>query len=297
MLDNLITEERNPATGRIDAASTAEMLALLNAEDRKPAEAVGLVLPTVARAVDGIFERMQRGGRLFYVGAGTSGRLGALDAAEIPPTFGESPELIQALIAGGREALWRSIEGAEDDPARGAEELAARGFNANDSVLGIAASGRTPYVIGAMQRARSIGGFVVALTTNPNSELARHADITIAPIVGPEPIAGSTRMKSGTAQKLTLNMISTALMVKRGHVYGNRMVRMKLANQKLWQRARRMVEDLAGCDSATAQRALELTEDVRAATLVARFSLEPEEAWNRLEASGGRLRPALEAGD
>ena len=295
MLDRLVTEQRNPATERIDAVSTEEMLRLLNAEDRKPAEAVGEVIPSIAEAVDRIFERMQRGGRVLYVGAGTSGRLGVLDAAEIPPTYSAAPELFQALIAGGPEALVRSIEGAEDDPAAGARELSAKGFREADSVVGIAASGRTPYVIGAMDEARRLGGFVVALTTNPDSELSRHADVTIAPLVGPEAIAGSTRMKSGTAQKLTLNMLSTALMIKRGHVYGNRMVRLKLANEKLWIRARRMVEDIAGCDSETALRALQQTRDVRSAVLMARFGLSADEAARRLDAAGGVLRAALES--
>jgi N-acetylmuramic acid 6-phosphate etherase len=295
MLDRLVTEQRNPATERIDAVSTEEMLRLLNAEDRKPAEAVGEVIPSIAEAVDRIFERMQRGGRVLYVGAGTSGRLGVLDAAEIPPTYSAAPELFQALIAGGPEALVRSIEGAEDDPAAGARELSAKGFGEADSVVGIAASGRTPYVIGAMDEARRLGGLVVALTTNPDSELSRHADVTIAPVVGPEAISGSTRMKSGTAQKLTLNMLSTALMIKRGHVYGNRMVRLKLANEKLWIRARRMVEDIAGCDSETALGALRQTRDVRSAVLMARFGLSAEEANRRLDAAGGVLRAALES--
>lgn len=297
MLDRLITEQRNPATERIDAVSTADMLRLLNQEDRKPAEAVREVLPAVAEAVDRIFERMRRGGRVFYVGAGTSGRLGALDAAEIPPTYGAEPNLFQALIAGGPAALQHSIEGAEDDPAKGARELADAGFTEVDAVVGIAASGRTPYVIGAMDQARKLGGLVVALTTNPDSEMAGHADVTIAPVVGPEAIAGSTRMKSGTAQKLTLNMLSTALMIKRGHVYGNRMVRMKLANEKLWERARRLVEDLAGCDADAAMQALEATRDVRAATLMARFGLTADAARQRLEAAGGSLRAALEAAE
>jgi N-acetylmuramic acid 6-phosphate etherase len=294
-LDRLVTEQHNPATERIDAVSTLEMLRLLNAEDRKPAEAVGEVLPSIAEAVDRIAERTQRGGRVFYVGAGSSGRLGVLDAAEIPPTYGADPEWIQALIAGGPAALVHSIEGAEDDAQAGARELADRGFGEADTVVGIAASGRTPYVTGAMQRARALGGLVVALTTNPDSEFAQYADVTIAPVVGPEAISGSTRMKSGTAQKLTLNMLSTALMIKRGHVYGNRMVRMKLANQKLRRRARRLVEELAGCDSDTAMQALEATGDVRAATLMARFGLTAEVAFERLEAAGGMLRAALES--
>ncbi|MEZ5392074.1 MAG: N-acetylmuramic acid 6-phosphate etherase [Bryobacterales bacterium] len=200
MLDRLVTEQRNRAPAQIDSVPTAEMLRLLNAEDRRPAEAVGEQIPQIAEAVDRIFERMQRGGRVFYIGAGTSGRLGVLDAAEIPPTYGADPDLFQALIAGGYDALVRSIEGAEDDAEAGASELAAKGFGANDSVVGIAASGRTPYVIGALDEARKRGGLAIALTTNPDSAMAPHADIVIAPVVGPEAIAGSTRMKSGTAQ-------------------------------------------------------------------------------------------------
>ncbi|MEZ5360792.1 MAG: N-acetylmuramic acid 6-phosphate etherase [Bryobacterales bacterium] len=295
MLDRLVTEQRNRAPAQIDSVPTAEMLRLLNAEDRRPAEAVGEQIPQIAEAVDRIFERMQRGGRVFYIGAGTSGRLGVLDAAEIPPTYGADPDLFQALIAGGYDALVRSIEGAEDDAEAGASELAAKGFGANDSVVGIAASGRTPYVIGALDEARKRGGLAIALTTNPDSAMAPHADIVIAPVVGPEAIAGSTRMKSGTAQKLTLNMLSTGLMIKRGHVYGNRMVRLKLANEKLWIRARRLVEDIAGCGPNEALAALQATHDVRAAVLICRFGLSPEDAWKRLDDAGGQLRAALES--
>jgi N-acetylmuramic acid 6-phosphate etherase len=295
VLDRLVTEQNNPATERIDAVSTVEMLRLINAEDRKPVEAVGQAIREIAEAVDRIFERMQRGGRVFYVGAGTSGRLGVLDAAEIPPTYGADPELFQALIAGGPAALVQSVEGAEDDAEAGARELAERGFGAADAAVGIAASGRTPYVLGAMQQARKLGGLVVGLTTNPDAELARHADVTISPVVGPEAISGSTRMKSGAAQKLVLNMLSTALMIKRGHVYGNRMVHLKLANEKLWRRAQRMVEELAGCDPDTAMRALEAARDVRAATLMVRFGLTAEAARERLDAAGGVLRAALAA--
>ncbi len=297
MLDHLITEQSNPATDGIDAVSTAEMLTMINDQDHTPAEAVREQIPVIAEAVERIYERMRAGGRVFYAGAGTSGRLGVLDAAEVPPTYGADPELFQALIAGGREALWRSIEGAEDDPEQGARDLDNAGFSSSDTLIGIAASGRTPYVIGAMKRARSLSGLVVALTTNPEAEMASHAQLTIAPAVGPEAIAGSTRMKSGTAQKLVLNMLSTALMVKRGHVYGNRMVRLKLANEKLWQRARRLVEEIAGCEPGVARSALEATRDVRAAVLVARRGLEPRAAWQRLEAAGGSLRAALENGE
>ena len=295
MLDRLVTEQNNPATEQIDAVSTVEMLRLINAEDRKPVEAVSQAIPEIAAAVDRIFARMQRGGRVFYVGAGTSGRLGVLDAAEIPPTYGADPGLFQALIAGGPPALVQSVEGAEDDAEAGARDLAERGFGPADTVVGIAASGRTPYVLAAMQQARTLGGLVVGLTTNPDAELALHADVTIAPVVGPEAISGSTRMKSGAAQKLVLNMLSTALMIKRGHVYGNRMVHLKLANEKLWRRAQRMVEELAGCDPDTAMGALEAARDVRAAILMVRFGLAAEAARERLDAAGGVLRAALAA--
>lgn len=294
MLDRLLTEQSNPATARLDALPTQELLAALNAEDARVAAAVAAEIPAIARALDAICERLAAGGRLFYIGAGTSGRLGVLDAAEIPPTFGADPELVQAVIAGGEAALTRSVEGAEDDEAAGRAVLEARGLTGADALVGIAASGRTPYVIGGLRHARKIGALTISLSTNPASLIADEAEIAIAPVVGPEAVAGSTRLKSGTAQKMVLNMLSTGLMVKRGAVYGNLMVNVQLRNQKLWERARRMVEEIAGCDRNTAQQALEASEDVRVAVLMVRRGWDLETARLRLDQAGGVLRAALD---
>jgi len=294
VLDRLLTEQSNPATARLDALSTEELLGALNAEDARVAAAVAAEIPSIARALDAVCERLAAGGRLFYIGAGTSGRLGVLDAAEIPPTFGADPELVQGVIAGGEAALTRSIEGAEDDESAGAADLEKRGFGAADALVGIAASGRTPYVIGGLRHARRIGALTIALSTNPSSAIADEAEISIAPIVGPEAIAGSTRLKSGTAQKMVLNMLSTGLMVRRGAVYGNLMVNVQLRNQKLWERARRMVEEIAGCGREAAQQALEASEDVRTAVLMVRRGWDLETARGRLEQAGGVLRKALD---
>ncbi|MBI1355354.1 MAG: N-acetylmuramic acid 6-phosphate etherase [Acidobacteria bacterium] len=294
MLDRLLTEQANPATRNLDALSTLDMMRALNAEDAKVAAAVAEVLPQIAAAVDGIAERVAAGGALFYLGAGTSGRLGVLDASEIPPTFGAPPNLVQGIIAGGPPALTRSIEGAEDDADGGERDLLACAFGPGDAVVGVAASGRTPYVLGGLQYARRIGALTIALSTNPDPLIGRYAAITIAPVVGPEAVAGSTRMKSGTAQKMVLNMLSTGLMVKRGAVYGNLMVNVQLRNRKLWERARRMVEELAGCDAETALAALRAGQDVRLAVLMVRRGWAVDEARRRLEAAGGVLRRALE---
>ena len=295
MLDRLLTEQANPETATLDALPTAELLRVLNAEDAKVAAAVAAEIPSIAPALDAICARLASGGRLFYIGAGTSGRLGVLDASEIPPTFGADPELVQGVIAGGEAALTRSIEGAEDDESAGAEDLKARGFGPKDALIGIAASGRTPYVIGGLRYAAEIGALTIALSTNPSSIIAEDAEIAIAPIVGPEAVAGSTRLKSGTAQKMVLNMLSTGLMVKRGAVYGNLMVNVQLRNAKLWERARRMVEEIAGCDSVAAQKALRASEDVRVAVLMVRRDWDLETAKQRLESAGGVLRAALES--
>ena len=294
MLENLLTEQANPATANLDELPTVELLRALNAEDARVAAAVAEEIPSIARALDAIGERLAAGGRLFYIGAGTSGRLAVLDAAEIPPTFGADPELIQALIAGGQAALTRSVEGAEDDPAASRADLQARGFTSQDALIGVAASGRTPYVIGALRYARELGALTVALSTNPDAEIARYAEISIAPLVGPEAVAGSTRLKSGTAQKIVLNMLSTGLMVRRGAVYGNLMVNVQLTNAKLRARARRIVEQVAGCDSAKAQAALEAAGDVRVAVLMIRCRCDAEQAKQRLAEAGGVLRQALE---
>jgi N-acetylmuramic acid 6-phosphate etherase len=246
MLESLLTEQTNPASAHIDALSTVEMLRVINAEDRNVADAVGREIAAIARAVDAIAEAFGRGGRLFYIGAGTSGRLGVLDASECPPTFGVSPEMVQGIIAGGESALSRATETTEDDPAIGARDLSARGFTASDILAGIAASGRTPYVLGAMAEAKRLGGATIGISCTPDSELARAADIAITPLVGPEVIAGSTRMKAGTAQKLVLNMLTTGAFIRMGYVRGNLMVNVQPKNSKLLDRARRIIAQAAG---------------------------------------------------
>lgn len=253
----MTTEQPNPNTAEIDRLSTLEALRIINAEDKKVAEAVEQVLPAIAKAVDGIAERLESGGRLLYVGTGTSGRLGVLDASECPPTFGVSSELVQGIIAGGYEACYKAVEASEDDRAAGATDLQARAITSNDVVVGIAASGRTPYTIGAVEYARSIGALTICITCNENTELAAAVEIPIEPIVGPEVIAGSTRLKSGTAQKLVLNMLSTMAMVRLGYVTGNRMANMQTKNIKLRQRAVGIVQDECNVDEATAQSVLE----------------------------------------
>lgn len=246
MLEKLLTEQVNPASAHIDALSTEEMLRVINGEDRKVAEAVEYEIPAIARAVDAIAAAFRNGGRLFYIGAGTSGRLGVLDASECPPTFGVSPELVQGIIAGGEPALSRATETTEDDPAIGARDLAARGFTTKDILAGLAASGRTPYVLGAVAEAKRLGALTIGISCTPDSELARAADIAITPLVGPEVIAGSTRLKSGTAQKLVLNMLTTGAFIRMGYVYGNLMVNVQPKNSKLRDRAQRIIAQAAG---------------------------------------------------
>ncbi len=222
------------------------MLRVINAEDRKVAEAVEREIPAIARAVDAIAAALQRGGRLFYMGAGTSGRLGVLDASECPPTFGVSPELVQGVIAGGEAALSRATETTEDDPAIGARDLTSRGFTATDVLVGIAASGRTPYVLGGIGEAKRLGASTIGVSCTPDSELARATEIAITPLVGPEVIAGSTRMKAGTAQKLVLNMLTTGAFIRMGYVYGNLMVNVQPKNSKLRDRATRIIAQATG---------------------------------------------------
>lgn len=251
------TEQSNPNTTEIDRLSTLDALRIINAEDKKVAEAIERVLPAIAQAVDAIVARLEGGGRLFYVGTGTSGRLGILDASECPPTFGVLPDLVQGVIAGGYEACYKAVEASEDDRAAGATDLQARGVTANDAVVGIAASGRTPYTIGAVEYARQLGALTLCITCNENTTLAAAVEIPLEPIVGPEVIAGSTRLKSGTAQKLVLNMLSTMTMVRLGYVKGNRMANMQTKNLKLRQRAVGIVQDECKVDEATAQAVLE----------------------------------------
>jgi len=241
-----LTEQENSRTAQISSLPTAEVLRLINEEDARVAEAVAQVLPEIARAVEEIVVRLDQGGRLFYIGTGTSGRLGVLDASECPPTFGVSPDLVQGIIAGGYEACYRAVEASEDDAAAGANDLEARGFTKQDALVGIAASGRTPYTVGAVEYARRLGAFTVALTSAPGSLITQAAEISIVPVVGPEVIAGSTRMKAGTAQKLVLNMLSTAVMVRRGRVFSHWMVNLQVKNQKLRKRAEAILVQAAG---------------------------------------------------
>ena len=264
--DILATETQNRRTAHIDEMSTLEMVRAFNEEDKLVAQAVEQVLPAVAEAIDAIAAALSKGGRLFYVGAGTSGRLGVLDASECPPTYGVSPETVQGVMIGGPEAVFRSVEGAEDDPQAGISGLKERGFTAADVLVGISASGHAPSVVGAVQWAKALGAVTVGIATNPGTPLPEAADIAITPVVGPEVIYGSTRMKSGTAQKMILNMLSTGSMVKTGRVWRNYMVDMKPTNAKLRRRAERMIMAAAGCDDATAAKLLaENGDSIRAA--------------------------------
>ncbi len=288
------TEQINPATTEINHLPTLEALRIINSEDRKVAEAVEKVLPAIAQAVDAIVERLERGGRLFYAGTGTSGRLGVLDAAECPPTFGVSPDLVQGIIAGGYDACYRPVEASEDDREAGARDLQARGVTAEDVVVGIAASGRTPYTIGAVEYARKIGALTICITCNQNTEIARAAEIPIEPIVGPEVIAGSTRLKSGTAQKLVLNMLSTMAMVRLGYVTGNRMTNLKTRNTKLRARALGILIDECGLDEATARSVLETADwDLRVAIVMVKTNATREIAEDALKKSGYTISRAI----
>ncbi len=261
-----ITEQTNPASAALDQLTAEEIVRLMNAEDYKVVEAVGEVIPDIARAVEAIADRLRQGGRLFYVGAGTSGRIGVLDASECPPTFGVSPDTVQAVIAGGFNAIFSAQEAAEDDEAMGAADLDARAISPADAVVGLSASGRTPYVIGALRHARSLGCFTAGVTCNPDAPMREVCDVFICPVVGPEVLAGSTRLKCGTAQKMVLNMISTATMVRLGRVKGNLMIGVQPSSEKLRQRAVRIICQLTGATPQQAAEALEATGgDVQAA--------------------------------
>ncbi len=292
----LETEGRNPRTTDLDTLSTADMVRTMHRESLTAYEAVERVLPQIAQVVDVIVERMEDGGRLFYSGAGTSGRLGVLDASECPPTFGVPKELVQGIIAGGDFALRNPIEGAEDSPEGGANDLRERGFTAKDVLVGIAASGRTPYVLGALDAARQIGGFAVALANVSGSALAQHADIAIEAVTGPEVVTGSTRLNAGTAQKLILNLLTTASMVKLGKVYGNLMVDVRASNVKLRDRAVRIVSSAANADRSDAEAALEAAGgEVKTAIVMLKTHLPAETAHALLQGTGGRIRRVLEA--
>jgi N-acetylmuramic acid 6-phosphate etherase len=293
-LDALLTEQANPASAHIDALPTADVLAIINQEDQKVAGAVASEIPQIAESVDRIVDRLGTGGRLFYIGAGSSGRLGVLDAAECPPTFHVEPDLVQGIIAGGESALARATEASEDDPEAGRRDLTARGFTAKDTLIGIAASGRTPYVLGAMEEANRLGALTIGISCTPDSPLSRLARIVITPLTGPEVIAGSTRMKAGTATKLVLNMISTAVMIRLGYVFGNLMVNVRPGNAKLEDRARRIIAAAAEVSHEQAGELLaQAAGDVRVAILMARLSLDRGSAEARLASAGGRLSEAL----
>ncbi len=292
-LRNLLTEARHPGSEHLDQLPTLELLQVINAADQEIAAAVGREIPAIAQAVDAIAARMEQGGRLFYTGAGTSGRLGVLDASECPPTFNVPQELVQGIIAGGDHALRHAVEGAEDRPEQGADDLQAAGFSAADALVGIAASGRTPYVLGALAYARSIGALTIGLSCVPRSPVASAAEIAITPAVGPEIVTGSTRMRAGTATKLVLNMLSTAVMVRHGLVYGNLMVNVQPTNAKLRDRAERIVAILTGLERDAAGALLQSAGSIKIAVLMHQYSLTREQAQMRLDAAAGQLRRAL----
>ena len=302
---SLATELRNPRSEHIDELSTLEMLTVINQEDATVAAAVASQLPEIARAVDTIVERFTQGGRLFYIGAGTSGRLGVLDASECQPTFSVPPTLVQGLVAGGDAALRAACEHAEDSPEQGAHDLNAAGFGiANtadpsaptpDVLVGIAASGRTPYVLGALLHARKLQAFTIGLACVDGSPISKVADLTIAPVTGPEVVTGSTRMKAGTATKLVLNMLSTGVMIRTGAVFGNLMVNVKPSNDKLIDRAHRIIMEATGCDRFAATRLLIEADSVKVAIAMHKLGLPRAAAEERLAAVGGSLSKALRA--
>jgi len=294
VLDDLLTEQQNAASSAIDSKSTEEIVGIIHAEDRTVADAVTPELSQIASVVDHVVKRLQRGGRLFYIGAGTSGRLGVLDAAECRPTFQVPDTLVQGIIAGGESALARATEASEDDPDSGARDLMARGFGGGDVLIGIAASGRTPYVLGAVRAAREAGAFTACICCSPGSPLAASVDVAITVLTGPEVVTGSTRMKAGTATKLVLNMISTATMIRLGFVYGNLMVNVQPTNEKLAARAQRIVSQTCGIDAGEARTVVETAGgNVRVAILMKKLSLPRTDAEKRLEKAGGRLSTAL----
>lgn len=281
-----ITEQENPKTASIDKASTLDAVKLINAEDKSVAAAVEKVLPEIVKAIDAVVDRLQNGGRLFYIGTGTSGRLGVLDASEIPPTYGVSYDLVQGMIAGGYDALYKASEASEDNDQAGADDLKARGVTAKDAVIGVAASGRTPYTIGAVRFARELGCFTACIVCNPESAITKAAEVAIVPIVGPEAITGSTRMKAGTAQKMVLNMISTVAMIRLGYVKGNRMTNLKSSNEKLKDRSLRILMAETGLEKTSAKELLEgANGDLRVALVMSRTDVDRDSAEERLKQS------------
>lgn len=294
-LGALPTEQRNPATTDIDTLSTLEMARVLNEQDATVAPAVARALPDIAESIDVIVDRIRQGGRLVYIGAGTSGRLGVLDASECPPTYNTPPELVVGLIAGGDHALRHPVENIEDRPEEGAAALRDINLTAKDVVVGIASSGRTPFVVGALAYAKELGAATISLANVENAVIAREADIAIAAVTGPEPVTGSTRMKAGTAQKMVLNMLSTGAMIRLGKTYGNLMVDVQPSNSKLRDRAIRIVTEATGLDRDAAVRRLQEAEgDVKTAIVMELMGISAAEARGRLDASDGVVRVAME---
>jgi N-acetylmuramic acid 6-phosphate etherase len=289
-----ITEERNRASKNLDQMSSLEIIRLMNREDRKVALAVGRAVPAIARAVDEIVKRMKSGGRLIYVGAGSSGRIGVLDASECPPTFGVSSNLVRAVIAGGKRAVTQSVEGAEDRPGEAVRDLQKIRLTKLDSVVGIAASGTTPYVLGAIAYAKRRGALTIGVAANRQSPLAKSAKIAITPEVGPEILAGSTRLKAGTSQKMVLNMLSTAVMVRLGHAYDNLMIDVGEANEKLRERAKWILKEASARDVSAVTRALRQSgHDLRLALIMLKRGVSAKQARRILQESRRNLRKAL----
>lgn len=293
-LSSMLTEERNPASENIDQLSTLEIVRIINEEDKKVALAVENVLPNIAQAVDAISQAFLKGGRLIYCGAGTSGRLGILDASECPPTYGTKPEMVIGLIAGGHPAILKAVENAEDSVEHGVNDLKNISFNQHDVLVGIAASGRTPYVIAAMEYAKSFGATVVSISCNPSSKMVSLADIAITPIVGPEVVTGSSRMKAGTAQKLVLNMLTTGSMIKIGKVYSNLMVDVEATNAKLVERQKRIVMQATECSREDAEQALLLANNhCKTAIVMILTGMTAEQAKHTLDENRGFIRMAI----
>ena len=293
-LSQLATEARNPATENLDALSTLDLVSALHLADGEAVAAVGRESARIAAAIDAVVARLELGGHLFYLGAGTSGRLGVLDASECPPTYNTPAEMVQGLIAGGDVALRKSVELAEDDAVQGQRDLIAHGFSEKDVLVGIAASGRTPYVLGGVNYARGLGALTIGLSCVPGSELVQAAEMEITPATGPEVVTGSTRMKAGTATKLVLNMLSTGSLVRMGYVFGNLMVNVQPTNAKLRDRAGRIISALTGLEVGDAVALLDVSGSVKTAVVMARLGLDRAAAEARLLAAGGNLRTALE---
>jgi len=297
MLERLTTEQSNPKSSHLDELSTVHLLEIMNAADAQVASAVALEIPRIAAAIQAIIGALEAGRSLFYIGAGTSGRLGMLDAAECPPTFGVPPGLVCGIIAGGEPALMHAVEGVEDDPAAGAFDLDASGFGPGDVLVGISASGRTPYVLGAVAKAREINALTCGISCVQDSELSRAVQYPIEPVPGPEILTGSTRLRAGTATKLVLNMISTAVMVKLGHVYSNLMVNVQPTNRKLEDRARRIIQAATGVSYDRAAELLDLAgRSVRVAIVMQKKQISREKAETLLTAAKGRIREVLALG-